>query len=159
MFQNKNELPNALRNELDQLNFSDFYEMQDDHLGSGAYATVRSCISRATGEEFAVKLVNKHEQGHTRSRILREVEVFKMCRNHPNIVQLIEWFEDNDTYYMVFEKMQGGPLLSQIQNKVCFSEQEAAQVTKDIANALKFLHSKHIGDFSSQQTSHMNEKC
>lgn len=45
---------------------------------------------------------------------------------------------------MVFEKMQGGPLLSQIQNKMCFNEQEAAQVTKDIANALKFLHSKGI---------------
>jgi MAP kinase interacting serine/threonine kinase len=118
--------------------------MQDDHLGSGAYATVQTCVSHATGEEYAVKRVNKHETGHTRSRILREVEIFKLCRNHPNIVQLIEWFEDSDYYYMVFEKMQGGPLLSQIQNKVCFSEQEAAQVTKNIANALKFLHSKHI---------------
>jgi MAP kinase interacting serine/threonine kinase len=67
-----------------------------------------------------------------------------MCKGHPNIVQLIEWFEDEDYFYMVFEKMQGGPLLSQIQNKVCFSEQEAAQVAKDIANALKFLHSNGV---------------
>lgn len=125
-------------------NFDDFYEIIDDHLGSGAYASVSTCVSRSTGKEFAVKLVNKHEPGHTRSRILREVDVFKMCANHPNIVQLIEWFEDADHFYMVFEKMQGGPLLGQIQNKVCFNEQEAAQVTKDIANALKFLHSKGV---------------
>lgn len=45
---------------------------------------------------------------------------------------------------MVFEKMAGGQLLSQIQNKICFNENEAAQVTKDIANALKFLHSKGV---------------
>jgi MAP kinase interacting serine/threonine kinase len=125
-------------------NFNDFYEMHDDHLGSGAYASVKTCVSRTTGEEFAVKIVNKHEAGHTRSRILREVDVFKMCAGHPNIVQLEQWFEDENHYYMVFEKMQGGPLLSQIQSRVCFSELEAAQVTKNIANALKFLHSKHI---------------
>lgn len=124
--------------------FNDFYEMKNDHLGSGAYASVSTCVSLTTGQEFAVKLVNKHEPGHTRSRILREVDVFKMCREHPNIVQLIEWYEDDEYFYLVFEKMQGGQLLSQIQNKVCFSEQEAAQVTKDIANALKFLHSKGV---------------
>lgn len=118
--------------------------MKNEKLGSGAYASVQTCVSLSTGQEFAVKLVNKHEPGHTRSRILREVDVFKMCRNHPNIVQLIEWFEDEDFFYMVFEKMEGGQLLNQIQNKVCFNEQEAAQVAKDIANALKFLHSKGV---------------
>lgn len=41
---------------------------------------------------------------------------------------------------MVFEKMHGGPLLNHIQRKVCFTEEEASQVTKDIAAALKFLH-------------------
>lgn len=64
--------------------------MTDEHLGAGAYASVRTGISRASGEEFAIKLVDKHEPGHTRSRILREVETFNLCRGHPNIVQLEE---------------------------------------------------------------------
>lgn len=68
----------------------DFYRMGNDHLGSGAYASVRTATSISTGKEYAVKLVGKHEPGHTRSRILREVDTFKMCKNHPNIVQLIE---------------------------------------------------------------------
>lgn len=34
--------------------------------------------------------MDKHEPGHTRSRIMREVETFNMCKNHPNIVQLHE---------------------------------------------------------------------
>lgn len=45
---------------------------------------------------------------------------------------------------MVFEKMRGGPLLNHIQAKSCFTEEEASQVTKDIAMALKFLHDKGV---------------
>jgi serine/threonine protein kinase len=67
-----------------------------------------------------------------------------MCKHQPNIVQLHEWFEDEDYCYMVFEKMHGGPLLNRIQQKVCFTEQEASLVTRDIASALKFLHGKGI---------------
>lgn len=64
--------------------------MVNDHLGSGAYASVSTAISYLDGKEYAVKFVDKNERGHTRSRIIREVEIFRMCRNHPNIVQLIE---------------------------------------------------------------------
>uniref|UniRef100_A0A915EJR4 Protein kinase domain-containing protein n=1 Tax=Ditylenchus dipsaci TaxID=166011 RepID=A0A915EJR4_9BILA len=127
-----------------KLRFHDFYHLLDDHLGAGAYACVRTAVSISTGQEYAVKLVDKSEHGHTRSRIIREVEIFKLCRNQPNIVQLIEWFEDEDYFYMVFEKMRGGQLLSRIQRKVCFTEQEAGLVTRDIATALKFLHDRGI---------------
>jgi MAP kinase interacting serine/threonine kinase len=127
-----------------KLHFNDFYKMGNDHLGSGAYASVCTAYAISTGKEYAVKLVGKHEKGHTRSRILREVETFKMCKNHPHIVQLIEWFEDEDYFYMVFEKVRGGPLLNHIQRKVCFTEQEASQVTKEIATALKYLHDRGI---------------
>jgi MAP kinase interacting serine/threonine kinase len=127
-----------------RLQFTDFYELTDDHLGQGAYASVRTAIQKSTRKEFAVKLVNKHVAGHTRSKIMREVEIFKICKGHPNIVQLIQWFEDDNNYYMVFEKMRGGPLLNHIQAKSCFTEEEASQVTKDIAMALKFLHDRGI---------------
>lgn len=40
--------------------------------------------------------------------------------------------------------MYGGPLLNHIQRKVCFTEEEASQVTKDIAGALKFLHDRGV---------------
>lgn len=125
-------------------NFSEFYKLTDEHLGSGAYASVRTGISRASGEQFAIKLVDKHEPGHTRSRILREVETFNLCKGHPNIVQLEEWFEDHDYFYLVFEKMCGGPLLNHIQQKGFFTEQEASKVTRDIASALKYLHDQGI---------------
>lgn len=71
-------------------NVVDFYKLKDDHLGSGAYASVKTGVSLATGKEFAVKLIDKHEAGHTRARVMHEVETFNLCKNHPNIVQLHE---------------------------------------------------------------------
>uniref|UniRef100_A0A1I7ZWS2 Protein kinase domain-containing protein n=1 Tax=Steinernema glaseri TaxID=37863 RepID=A0A1I7ZWS2_9BILA len=127
-----------------KMHFTDFYKLTDDHLGTGAYASVRTALSISSGKEYAVKLVDKKAHGHTRSRIMREVETFKLCKNHPNIVQLHEWFEDENTFYMVFEKMRGGPLLNHIQRKRFFTEQEASLVTKDIATALKYLHDRGI---------------
>lgn len=59
-------------------------------------------------------------------------------------MQLIEYFEEDDKFYLVFEKMRGGVLLSHIQRKICFTEHEASLVVRDIALALKFLHDKGI---------------
>lgn len=41
-------------------------------------------------------------------------------------------------------QINGGPLLTRIQEHVCFSEHEAAQIVKEIASALDFLHKKGI---------------
>ncbi|CAD6191503.1 unnamed protein product [Caenorhabditis auriculariae] len=124
--------------------FYDFYKLTDEHLGAGAYASVKTCTSLTTGKEYAVKVVDKNEESHTRSRIMREVNTFNLCKNHPNIVQLIEWFEDENNFYMVFEKMRGGPLLQHILTRGYFTEEEARRVTKDIASALKFLHDRGV---------------
>ncbi|GMT16847.1 hypothetical protein PFISCL1PPCAC_8144 [Pristionchus fissidentatus] len=124
--------------------FQDFYSMGTDSLGCGAYGSVRTCTQKSTGVEMAVKVVDKHKTGHSRHRILREVDTFRICAGQQNIVQLIDWFEDEDRFYMVFEKMRGGPLLNHIQRKGAFTEAEASMVTKDIASALKFLHDHGI---------------
>lgn len=41
-------------------------------------------------------------------------------------------------------KINGGPLLTRIQEHVRFSEHEAAQIIKEIASGLDFLHKKGI---------------
>lgn len=47
-------------------------------------------------------------------------------------------------YYLVFEKANGGPLLGHIQKRIHFTEKEASEIVRDIAEALKFLHHKGI---------------
>lgn len=91
--------------------------------------------------EYAVKMIEK-VPGHSRNRVFKEVETFHHCQGHPNIIQLIEFFEDEDRFYLVFEKINGGQLLSRIQERNHFTEREASQIIRDLASALQFLHKK-----------------
>lgn len=108
--------------------------------------------------------------GHSRARVFKEVETFHHCQGHPNIIHLVEFFEDDERYiyslkitsqlnvklaahfiiffflchrfYLVFEKVNGGQLLTRIQERNHFSEREACQIIRDLASALQFLHKK-----------------
>lgn len=123
--------------------FQDLYHMTGEILGQGAYASVRTCRNVWTDQEFAVKIIDK-VPGHSRSRVFKEIDTFYHCRGHKNIIQLIEYFEEPDRFYLVFEKINGGQLLDHIQNRVRFTEKEASYVIRDLASALQFLHKKGI---------------
>lgn len=121
----------------------ELYKLTGEVLGEGAYASVQTCMNIYTEREYAVKVIDKIP-GHARARVFREVETFHHCQGHPGILQLIEFFEDDEKFYLVFEKIIGGPLLTRIQEHICFSEHEAAQIIKEIASGLDFLHKKGI---------------
>uniref|UniRef100_H2YWL4 Protein kinase domain-containing protein n=1 Tax=Ciona savignyi TaxID=51511 RepID=H2YWL4_CIOSA len=124
--------------------FEDLYYINDELLGEGAYATVWTCINKYTNKEYAVKIIEKHVAGHSRMKVFKEVELLHQCAGRPNILQLIEYFETNEKFYLVFEKMYGGTLLHRIERCEHFDECEAARVVRDIATALAFLHDKGI---------------
>ncbi|KAI5703861.1 hypothetical protein M8J76_000145, partial [Diaphorina citri] len=123
--------------------FQDLYRLKGEILGKGAYASVQTCVNILTELEYAVKIIDKLP-GHSRSRVFKEVETFHHCQGHPNIIQLLEYYEDDEKFYLVFEKVEGGQLLERIQERVHFSEKEASQIVRDLASALSFLHSKGI---------------
>merc|ERR1712076_96607 len=123
--------------------FQELYRLTGEILGQGAYASVRTCRNVWTDQEFAVKIIDK-VPGHSRARVFKEIDTFYHCRGHKNIIQLVEYFEEADRFYLVFEKINGGQLLDHIQNRIKFTEKEASYVIKDLASALQFLHKKGI---------------
>ncbi|XP_065529496.1 MAP kinase-interacting serine/threonine-protein kinase 1 isoform X4 [Lathamus discolor] len=152
--------------------FEDLYKLTAELLGEGAYAKVQGAVSLQTGKEYAVKIIEK-DAGHSRSRVFREIETLYQCQGNNyfpvngevaevshnpdfgvwpashasvslNILELIEFFEDDTRYYLVFEKLRGGSILAHIQKRKHFNEREASKVVTDIASALDFLHTKGI---------------
>uniref|UniRef100_A0A6Q2YH88 non-specific serine/threonine protein kinase n=1 Tax=Esox lucius TaxID=8010 RepID=A0A6Q2YH88_ESOLU len=121
--------------------FDDVYRLQAEVLGEGAYARVQTCVNLITNKEYAVKIIEKRP-GHSRSRVFREVEMLYQCQGHRNILELVEFFEEEDKFYLVFEMLRGGSVLAHIHRRRHFSEQEACVVVQDIASALDFLHNK-----------------
>jgi len=57
---------------------------------------------------FILQIIEKHVAGHSRMKVFKEVELLHQCAGRSNILQLIEYFEDNEKFYLVFEKMYGG---------------------------------------------------
>jgi len=123
--------------------FQELYRLTGEVLGQGAYASVQTCVNIYTEVEYAVKIIEK-VPGHSRARVFKEIDTFHHCQGHKNIIQLMEYFEETEVFYLVFEKVRGGQLLDHIQRRKFFTEREAAMIVRDVASALQFLHAKGI---------------
>ena len=121
--------------------FSDVYSLTGEELGKGAYGIVYACRNIYTGDEYAVKIIDKYRHPN-RERVFKEIEIYLHCRDCANILKIIEFFEEEEKFFVVFEKMEGGPLLNHIEKRGHLTEREASLIVKDIASALNFLHSK-----------------
>lgn len=124
--------------------FSDVYRLSGEMLGEGSYGRVESCEHVLTGQEYAVKIISKQCWHFSRPKILKEIELYYLCQGQKEIIQMVEYFEEDNEFYLVFEKAKGGPLLDQIQRRIHFTEKEAACIIRDLASALAFLHGKGI---------------
>merc|ERR1719361_1344239 len=113
-------------------------------LGQGSYGKVEECENIITKAKLAVKIISRSNWHFSRPKMLKEIELYHLCQGIPEIIQLIEYFEEPEYFYLVFEKAKGGPLLNQIQRRVHFTEREAAAIIRDLAAALAHLHSRGI---------------
>lgn len=133
-----------LKPRLAATNFHEAYTLNGEVLGEGSYGRVETCIFKLTGNEYAVKIISKTGHNFSRGKILKEIELYYLCRGQLEIIQLIDFFEDESNFYLIFEKAYGGPLLTQIQQRIHFTEHEASAIIRDLATALSFLHERGI---------------
>lgn len=59
---------------------------------------------------------------------------------HPNIIKVLDVFEENGTAYYVMEYIDGGSLADLINQKQRLSEEDTLAFTRQIAEALRFIH-------------------
>ena len=61
--------------------------------------------------------------------------------DHPNIIKLFEFFQDSKRYFLVTELCNGGELFERIASEQYFSEQDAANMIKQVLSAVNYCHS------------------
>lgn len=64
--------------------------------------------------------------------------------NHPNIVSIIDVFEENGTAYYAMEFAEGGSLADKVEREGCLSEEVATRYILQVANALKYIHQRNM---------------
>jgi phosphorylase kinase gamma subunit len=129
-----------------------FYQKYEpkEILGTGVSSTVRRCVSKESGESFAVKIVDISQDlvdsdGLTlRQQILREVSILRLVAGHDNIIQLIDVFESATYIFLVFELCHNGELFDHLTSVVTLSEKRARRIMKQVLDAVQHCHSRNI---------------
>jgi len=101
-------------------------------LGTGAFGEVRMCVHRESNAQRAVKVLRKSNMDEDEKRMLfNEINILKEI-DHPNIIKMYEFFEDEKRYYLVTEICKGGELFDEILQRGKFSERDAAVLMKQV---------------------------
>ena len=124
--------------------WSIYSEIQD--LGSGSYGVVKKVYLKSNPETIrAIKIIPKKLliEGVDSSKLLDEILILKNI-DHPNIMKLYEFFEDNENCYMVSEFCDQGDLLQKLDKLNYMNEIVVKFLMEQIFNAIAYLHSRGV---------------
>lgn len=76
-------------------------------------------------------------------RFKQEITILQTL-DHPNVLKLFEYFEDDKNVYLVTEACRGGELFDRIIENEFFSEQTAAKIFKQIMQSINYCHNMGI---------------
>jgi calcium-dependent protein kinase len=118
------------------------YELDAKRIGQGTYGTVSKALCKKSKQLRACKNIPKAAVKDT-TPLKQEVDLMKNL-DHPNIVKLLEIFEDAKSIYLIQELCQGGELFERIIEMGSFSEKQAGSIIKQLVSAVSYLHSHGI---------------
>ncbi|XP_012141377.1 calcium/calmodulin-dependent protein kinase I isoform X1 [Megachile rotundata] len=113
-------------------------------LGTGAFSEVRLAESKEKpGQMFAVKIIDKKALKGKEDSLENEIRVLRRL-THPNIVQLLETFEDKHKVYLVMELVTGGELFDRIVEKGSYTEKDASGLIRQVLEAVDYMHDQGV---------------
>ena len=114
-------------------------------LGKGSYGEVKLYKHKGTAILYAVKIISKEfiRKFSNISVLLREIAVHKNLR-HPNIIQLVKYFEDAERVYIVLEYASKGSLFRIIRRQKGLDESVAWKYFTETCLGIKYLHDNEI---------------
>ncbi|KAF9189761.1 hypothetical protein BGZ51_009303 [Haplosporangium sp. Z 767] len=121
----------------------ELYEITDNVLGVGTFATVKEIKLKETGKSYALKIILKKTLQGKGSMLDTEISVLSKVR-HPNCVSLLELFETEDAVYLVTDLAEGGELFEQLLQKGSYTEGDAARLVYEILLGVEYLHEMDI---------------
>ena len=115
-----------------------------DTIGEGNFGKVKLAIFNPTGEEFAVKILNKKKIKEKMNNVFfNENEIIKKF-NHINVIYVYQLIELPEDYYIIMEYCSKGELFDYIVNNKRLSEDEASIFFYQLINGLEHIHNKGV---------------
>ena len=126
-------------------NYSDIknYSFKKD-IGEGNFGKVKLGIFKPTGEEFAIKVLDKDKiKIKMKNSIFKENQIITKF-NHINVIYVFQILEDEKNYYIIMEYCKHGELFDYIVKNEKLSEEESSIFFYQLINGMEHIHSKGI---------------
>lgn len=144
----------------------EYYQLADS-LGHGSYSVVSRCLHLQTGRECAVKTIVR-KKAPSSGQLTEEIQIMRMLSglvpteasdhvDHPNIVRLLDLFEEKKCIHLVLELCSGGELAQRLTNNP-LSDKVAASLAKQMTSAVNHLHLRFIAHRDVKPENFMLEK-
>ena len=126
------------------IKIEDLFEFKEK-IGQGNFGLVRKCIEKNTGKEYAVKIMDKNKIKKKDLQFIIQERNYMILIKHPNIVSLVQDFEDENFIYFVMEYFKGGDLSKYMKRikenmKEKNLERIAAKIIRIIAQGVEYLN-------------------
>ncbi|XP_024046053.1 CBL-interacting serine/threonine-protein kinase 23 isoform X3 [Citrus clementina] len=114
-------------------------------LGEGSFAKVKFARNTETGENVAIKILDKEKvlKHKMIGQIKREISTMKLIR-HPNVIRMYEVMASKTKIYIVLEFVTGGELFDKIASRGRLKEDEARKYFQQLINAVDYCHSRGV---------------
>ncbi|KAG1464685.1 hypothetical protein G6F56_005030 [Rhizopus delemar] len=133
----------TIKNQDNYLNGIGPYEFLEI-LGSGKFSQVLLSQHIETGQQVAIKMIDKRaHDDRVMSRLVREVAIMEIVQ-HPSIVKLYETFETCDSLFLVMEYVTGSNLDEHLKREGPMDEEEARGLFRQLVTAVDFCHRKWV---------------
>jgi serine/threonine-protein kinase len=118
-------------------------------LGQGGMSAVYKANDPNLRRVVAVKLIHSHLSSDPKFVMRFEEEAAAVAQlRHPNIIQVYDFSNDDDTYYIVFEFVPGESLQQRLERLNdagrSMPVDEAIKITASIADALDYAHERGL---------------
>ena len=108
----------------------------------GSTSIIRKVIHKITQEERVVKIM---QSKRISNKLLFYEEIDKIKElDHPNIIKLYEWYEDDKNIYFVTEICKGGELLMKLEKFGNLSEEIAKKYFIQMISSVNCVHSQNM---------------
>ncbi|CAG0947322.1 serine/threonine-protein kinase PpkA [Anaerolineae bacterium] len=116
-----------------------------EKLGQGGMGTVYLCEHDVVGQTVALKVLNPQltSDPQFRERFVREAKVMAKL-NHPNIVKLLNFFEEPEGSVMVMDYFEGHTINQMIAKRGPIPEEEAKYLVRQMLLAVGYAHKQGI---------------
>ncbi|XP_050081631.1 phosphorylase b kinase gamma catalytic chain, liver/testis isoform isoform X3 [Anopheles aquasalis] len=118
-------------------------------LGRGISSTVRRCIDKETGKEYAAKIIDlgaaeMGDSNHMLDATRQEIQILRQVMGHKFIIELQDVFESDAFIFLVFELCRQGELFDYLTSVVTLSEKKSRYIMRQIFEGVDYIHSKNI---------------